>query len=112
MADTFRSPFEQEGDEAVLRVRDTGVGIAPELLPRIFDLFTQAERSLDRSQGGLGIGLCLVQRLVEMHGGNVEVYSVLGQGSEFVVRLPVMATTGTAAALDRQRTVPSRPDHP
>ena len=83
---------QQEGDEAVLRVRDTGVGIAPELLPRIFDLFTQAERSLDRSQGGLGIGLCLVQRLVEMHGGKVEVYSALGQGSEFVVRLPVMVT--------------------
>ena len=49
---------QQEGDECVLQVRDTGVGIAPELLPRIFDLFTQAERSLDRSQGGLGIGLC------------------------------------------------------
>ena len=84
---------QQEGDTAVLRVRDTGVGIAPELLPRIFDLFTQAERSLARSQGGLGIGLCLVQRLVELHGGSVEVYSVLGQGSEFVVRLPVMLTS-------------------
>ncbi len=79
----------QEGDECVLRLRDTGVGIAPELLPRIFDLFTQAERSLDRSQGGLGIGLALVQRLVEMHQGSVEVHSTLGQGSEFVVRLPV-----------------------
>jgi CheY-like chemotaxis protein len=86
---------QQEGDEAVLRVRDTGVGIAPELLPQIFDLFTQAERSLDRSQGGLGIGLCLVQRLVEMHGGRVEVHSELGQGSEFVVRLPVMGTPAT-----------------
>ncbi len=85
----------QEGNEAVLLVRDTGVGIAPELLPRIFDLFTQAERSLDRSQGGLGIGLSLVQRLVEMHGGRVEVYSALGQGSEFVVRLPVMLTPAT-----------------
>lgn len=84
---------QQEGDEAVLRVRDTGVGIAPELLPRIFDLFTQAERSLDRSEGGLGIGLCLVQRLVELHRGRVEAYSALGQGSEFVVRLPVMATS-------------------
>jgi PAS domain S-box-containing protein len=82
--------FQLEGPEAVLRVRDTGVGIAPELLPHIFDLFTQAQRSLDRSQGGLGIGLCLVERLVEMHGGKVEVQSALGQGSEFVVRLPVM----------------------
>jgi PAS domain S-box-containing protein len=80
----------QEGEEAVLRVRDTGVGIAPEILPRIFDLFTQAERSLDRSQGGLGIGLALVQRLVAMHGGTVTVSSALGQGSEFVVRLPVV----------------------
>ena len=75
--------------ECIIRVRDTGVGIAPGLLPRVFDLFTQAERSLDRSQGGLGIGLALVHRLVEMHGGTVEVYSALGQGSEFVVRLPI-----------------------
>ena len=81
---------QQEGEEAVLRVRDTGVGIAPEILPRIFDLFTQAERSLDRSQGGLGIGLALVQRLVEMHGGTVTASSTLGQGSEFVVHLPVV----------------------
>ena len=82
---------QQEGEEAVLRVRDTGVGIAPEILPRIFDLFTQAERSLDRSQGGLGIGLALVQRLVEMHGGTVAASSAVGQGSEFVVRLPVVS---------------------
>ncbi len=75
---------------AIVRVRDTGVGIAPDLLPHIFDLFTQAERSLDRSQGGLGIGLSLVQRLVELHGGTVSVSSALGQGSEFVVRLPVI----------------------
>jgi PAS domain S-box-containing protein len=81
---------QQEGEEAVVRVRDTGVGIAPEILPRIFDLFTQAERSLDRSQGGLGIGLALVQRLVEMHEGTVTVSSELGQGSEFVVRLPLV----------------------
>ena len=80
---------QQAGDECLLRLRDTGVGIAPELLPRIFDLFTQAERSLDRSQGRLGIGLALVQRLVELHRGRVEAISVLGQGSEFVVRLPV-----------------------
>jgi CheY-like chemotaxis protein len=82
----------QDGDECVLRVRDTGVGITPALLPCIFDLFTQAERSLDRSQGGLGIGLALVKQLTELHGGKVEASSVLGQGSEFVVRLPVMPT--------------------
>ena len=81
-----------EGQDCVIRVRDTGVGITSELLPCIFDLFTQAERSLDRSQGGLGIGLALVQRLTELHGGTVEVSSVLGQGSEFIVRLPVLVT--------------------
>ena len=80
----------QEGNEAVLRVKDTGVGISSALLPRIFDLFTQADRTLDRSQGGLGIGLCLVQRLVEMHRGTVTVNSTLGEGSEFVVRLPAL----------------------
>jgi PAS domain S-box-containing protein len=86
---------EQEGADCVIRVRDTGVGIAAELLPRIFDLFTQAERSMDRSQGGLGIGLALVQRLVELHGGATEVTSVLGQGSEFVVRLAMAPTTAS-----------------
>ena len=85
--------------EVVLRVRDTGVGIAPELLPRIFDLFTQAHRTLDRSQGGLGIGLSLVQKLVELHGGKVAAHSAgLGQGSEFVVRLPALSSTGAPIA--------------
>ena len=82
--------LQKEETEAVLRVKDTGVGIAPEILPRIFDLFTQTKQSLDRSQGGLGIGLALVQRLVELHGGMVEATSTVGQGSEFVVRLPVI----------------------
>ena len=70
---------------ALLDVRLTHVNtvrIVTELLPRVFDLFTQAERLLDRSQGGLGIGLCLVQRLIELHGGTVAAYSVVGQGSE------------------------------
>jgi two-component system CheB/CheR fusion protein len=84
---------QQEGGRAVLRLRDTGVGIDPELLPHIFELFTQAARSLDRSQGGLGIGLGLVKQLVELHGGTVEAYSSLGQGSEFVARLPIMLTS-------------------
>ena len=77
-----------DGDVCVVRVRDTGVGIAPELVPRIFDLFTQADRFLDRAQGGLGIGLTLVQRLTQLHGGTVHVSSAVGRGSEFVVRLP------------------------
>ena len=83
---------QQEDDLMILRVRDTGIGIASELLPHVFDLFTQAERSLDRSEGGLGIGLCLVKRLVELHKGTVEVHSIIGQETEFVVRLPVMLT--------------------
>jgi signal transduction histidine kinase/DNA-binding response OmpR family regulator len=79
-----------DGGEAVVRIRDTGMGIPPEMLSSIFDLFTQADRSLDRSQGGLGIGLTLVRRLVEMHQGIVEAHSAgLGRGSEFVVRLPL-----------------------
>ena len=82
-----------------LRVRDTGLGIDPQLLPHIFDLFTQAERTPDRSEGGLGIGLTLVKRLVELHGGAVEAHSEgLGSGAEFIVRLPVLARTAQPAA--------------
>jgi PAS domain S-box-containing protein len=77
-----------------IRVRDTGLGIEPQLLPHIFDLFTQAERTPDRSEGGLGIGLTLVKRLVELHGGTVEAHSEgLGSGAEFIVRLPALAST-------------------
>ena len=101
---------EQSGAECILRVKDTGVGITPELLPCIFDLFTQAERSLDRSQGGLGIGLALVQQLTEMHGGKVEVFSTLRQGSEFVVRLPAespknMETAQVAEAVPNKQII-------
>ncbi len=78
-----------EGQEAVFRVRDNGLGILPELLPRMFDLFAQGERSLDRSEGGLGIGLSLVRSLAELHGGTVSATSDgPGRGSEFVLRLP------------------------
>jgi PAS domain S-box-containing protein len=95
---------EVKGDRALIRVKDTGLGIAPELLPHVFELFIQGERSLDRSQGGLGIGLTLVQRLVELHGGRIEAFSAgLGKGSEFVVELPLAAapvSEKTAAALD------------
>src|SRR4030095_16496280 len=61
-----------DGPEALLQVEDTGMGISPDLLPHIFDLFVQGERRLDRAQGGLGIGLTLVQRLIELHGGSIE----------------------------------------
>jgi signal transduction histidine kinase/DNA-binding response OmpR family regulator len=82
---------ERADHTVVFRVRDTGIGIPPEVLPKVFDLFTQADRALDRSQGGLGIGLTLVRRLVELHGGSVEASSPgPNQGSEFVVRLPVV----------------------
>ena len=87
----IRLTVRQEGDEMVLSVQDTGVGLAPEAISHIFDLFTQADRSLDRAQGGLGIGLALVHRLVEMHRGTVSAQSAgLGEGSEFMVRLPVL----------------------
>jgi signal transduction histidine kinase/DNA-binding response OmpR family regulator len=80
-----------EAEEAVIRVRDTGMGIPAEMLGSVFELFTQADRSLDRSEGGLGIGLTLVRQLVEMHEGRVEAHSDgPGQGSEFVVRLPLL----------------------
>jgi CheY-like chemotaxis protein len=74
----------------VLRVRDTGIGIAPDMLPRIFELFVQVDHASTKAQGGLGIGLTLVKNLVEMHNGTVEARSEgLGKGSEFVVRLPL-----------------------
>ncbi len=77
---------------AVLTVRDNGIGIEPELLPRVFDLFEQGQRALDRTQGGLGVGLTLVQRLVKLHDGRVEAHSAgAGQGAEFRVYLPLQA---------------------
>ncbi len=94
---------ERDGGEAVVRVRDTGIGIAPEMLPKIFDLFAQANRSLDRSQGGLGIGLTVAKRLVEMHGGSLTAHSAgEGQGSEFVIRLPLVKEPGADAEGVRQ----------
>jgi signal transduction histidine kinase len=81
-----------DGSDAVLRIRDAGVGIDAETLPRIFELFVQADQSFDRSAGGLGLGLTLVKRLVELHGGTVSASSAgPDRGSEFVVRIPRMA---------------------
>jgi len=77
--------------EVLVVVEDDGVGLDPELLPHIFDLFVQSSRALDRSQGGLGIGLTLAQRLVKLHGGSIEAQSEgLGQGARFMVRLPIL----------------------
>ena len=87
---------------AVLRVRDDGIGIAPDMLPRIFELFVQVDHASTKAQGGLGIGLTLVKNLVEMHGGTVEARSDgLGKGSEFVVRLPLWLGEQPQAMTDR-----------
>jgi PAS domain S-box-containing protein len=95
---------EREGDQAVIRVRDNGVGIPADLLPKVFDLFTQVDASLDRSQGGLGIGLTLVKNLVELHGGRVAAHSGgPDRGSEFVVRLPVRSRGSDASDGPRAR---------
>jgi CheY-like chemotaxis protein/two-component sensor histidine kinase len=81
----------REGSEAVVRVRDTGIGIPSHMLPKVFDLFTQDDRTLDRAEGGIGIGLTLVRSLVELHGGSVVATSSgPGHGSEFVVRIPAL----------------------
>jgi signal transduction histidine kinase/ActR/RegA family two-component response regulator len=81
---------QREGEEVVLRVRDSGIGIGPDMLPHIFELFVQVDHAATRSQGGLGIGLTLVKNLVEMLNGTVEAHSEgLGKGSDFVVRLPL-----------------------
>ncbi|MBI2824928.1 MAG: PAS domain S-box protein [Planctomycetia bacterium] len=82
-----------EGGEIIVSVRDNGIGMTASMLPKVFEMFMQADRSANRSQGGLGIGLTLVKRLTEMHGGSVSVHSEgPGHGTEFIVRLPVAAT--------------------
>ena len=102
---------ERQGREVVIRVRDNGTGIAPELLPHIFDMFTQADQTLSRSRGGLGIGLTLVRSLVEMHQGRVTARSGgTGKGSEFTVRLPVSRRRPRRRA--RRRAARRRPDRP
>jgi len=86
---------ERHGSDVVVTVKDNGVGIAADMLPKVFEMFTQVDHSLERSQGGLGIGLSLVRGLVEMHGGRVEVHSEGdGKGSEFIVRLSVLLSPG------------------
>jgi two-component system CheB/CheR fusion protein len=98
-----------DGD-VVVRVRDTGIGFPAELVPRMFDLFVQGDASLDRRQGGLGIGLTVVRRLVELHDGTIEARSEgPGRGSEFIVRLPALPSGPPAGADEAPEPAASRP---
>ena len=100
-----------EGGEVVIRVRDTGIGIAPEMLPRIFELFTQADRSLDRAQGGLGIGLTMARALVQLHGGTIEARSAgPRRGSEFTIRLPALSGDRLAGDAQQQQSTDASPE--
>lgn len=99
-----------EGGEGVLSVRDTGIGIAPEAQPHVFEMFVQADHDPDRAQGGLGLGLTLVRRLVELHGGRVAVASEgLGRGSEFTARLPLLQAAEPPAETLREAPQAARP---
>ena len=106
----IRLAVHREGAAVAISVRDTGVGLAPEKLSNVFDLFMQVDPHGRRAQGGLGIGLTLVKRLVELHGGRVEAHSEgPGHGSEFVVRLPLAAATASHPAPDPALTAAARP---
>ena len=101
---TIRVAVRREGDEAVLQVTDTGIGLEPELAAKVFDLFVQGARDLDRSEGGLGIGLTLVRRLAELHGGTATARSEgTGRGSEFTVRLPVVSAAPASTEAPARR---------
>ena len=100
---------QREGGDAVIRVRDNGIGIPPEMMPRLFEMFAQSQDSLSRSRGGLGIGLALARTLVELHGGRIDAHSAgRARGTEFVVRLPVhLAGARGAASRDGGRAASS-----
>lgn len=101
--------LENSGDMIIIRIRDTGVGIRAEMLEKVFDLFVQANETLDRAEGGMGVGLTLVRTIAEMHGGSVKVFSEgVGQGSEFVVQLPRSAAE--PAAVPPDQAMDSTPD--
>jgi two-component system CheB/CheR fusion protein len=104
----IRLDLAREGGEAVVRVRDTGMGIRPEMLEKVFELFVQADDSLHRTSSGLGVGLTLVKSIAELHGGRVRASSAgPGRGSEFVVWLPLAAAAGRAA--DTPKAAPPDP---
>lgn len=98
-----------DGAMAVIRISDNGAGISAELLPHIFEMFVQCDRTLDRAEGGLGVGLSIVRRLVEMHGGEVGAHSAgLGQGSTFEIRLPLIEAPEAVGMDERPARAPSR----
>jgi CheY-like chemotaxis protein len=100
---SIRLEARREGDDAVVVVRDRGMGIDPEVLPHVFDLFTQGRHGMPQAQDGLGIGLALVRNLLEMHGGSIEAHSEgAGSGAEFVARLPI-ARAGDASTSETVR---------
>jgi CheY-like chemotaxis protein len=99
---------ERQGSDVVVSVRDTGLGIPKEMLGKVFELFTQVDRTLEKAQGGLGIGLTLVRRLIEMHGGSIEARSQGScKGSEFIVRLPVVLTGTVSDERTAEESTPS-----
>src|SRR5262249_37071672 len=105
--------LERVGAEGVLRVRDTGIGMTADLVPRVFDLFAQAERTLERAEGGLGLGLTLVRRLVEQHDGTVAARSAgPGCGSESAVSLPLTSDAAPAVVAGRERPAAAAPVAP
>jgi CheY-like chemotaxis protein len=100
----IRITGERRDDEVAISVKDDGIGIAPEMLPRLFEIFSQGDRALERSQGGLGVGLSLVRGLLELHGGRVEATSDgMGQGSEFTVHLPLVSGSPSESITPRPR---------
>jgi CheY-like chemotaxis protein/two-component sensor histidine kinase len=100
---------ERQGSDALIHVKDNGIGISPQMLPRIFGMFQQLDRSLGHSQGGLGIGLTLVKRLVQMHGGSVEAQSEgPGKGSEFTMRLPLQVNATSSPMRPQDVPAPQR----
>ncbi len=101
---------EHADDRARISIKDSGVGIPAEMLPQVFEMFAQIDRTLERSQGGLGIGLALVKNLVELHGGSVEAHSMgKGHGSQFVVHLPLSVTNARLSPQVPASTLTSHP---